>query len=382
MASLIAKFMRGDIYRWVQAQVSPLATSIFPKKNDFWITPIAKDELGYAEIVSKLVSTFERTEIRAKFEIDGVGIILLVIKESDSDAIEILLCSISLDGSKRLALAKALSFGTSYTNLTFLQKMKVVTEFGAVGRGKISSHVWQDGTIFEADLEPHLPDIQCVKLNLDMRNEPPEALFVRLLLALDITSEYIQIYEEELIEVMLAIPKSDHAWLIEQLMHAILSGRDTNFFSELYKIVEFFFPLHKITKLKDSLGYGGTSLELLSLCQSDLGWHVNHQLGSRLALNYANVAFAEILLDKKYDGKDPEAERKFKEGAMEKITILRHTIVHQNFKHAPIASVDLHRATRALLEFLQSSFQTYSLEQSAVSASHHKLPSSATRTQT
>jgi hypothetical protein len=353
MASKIGKFMRKEVYSWVQKNISSEFATSFPKKEDFWVVPMDKEEPEYQTTVDKLIARFEDTEIQKHRSIEGIGI--AVLREGN----KVIVCGAYLDGSKVLSLATDVPPDLQICEISFLQKIAVLSKLDITAVRTIDTNIWRDGPIFEADVSIYFPQMICMQLDNDAAQDPPDATTLRFLMTLEACSNNVRKFREELIEVMLSIPIAEHDWLVYQLLYAALAGRDSNFYSELYKIVEFFFPLHKVELLKNSLKYPGETLSLLELCMADLGWHVNHQLGSRLALNYASVSFAEVMLDKTFEGGASDEQRRFKEAAMEKITTLRHSLIHQSFRQANPSAADLQRATKALLIFLASSFTTY-----------------------
>lgn len=363
MTKKVTAHMRKAIYPWVKEHIDPTESAIFPDAKKFWTIPFdEKTHPDYKNAITLLIDKFECTQIVTSRKIEGIGVVVLsVAANSTDDYKRVFICGAYLNGQRVLNPSENIVDDIKLSSdLTFLQKFLAISELKITAKSIIPSNIWNQLPIFEDDIEPYLPSLVCFEATEDLLEEPPNALILRFLLSLDVVSPAISENREELVEVALAMPQADHEWLLNQLMYSVLSGRETSFFSELYKIVEFFFPLHKIGKLRTSLGYEGSTLKLLEICRTDLGWHVNHQHGSRLALNFPGISFAEITLSKQYEGRNADDERKFKEAAMEKITDFRHELIHQNFKPTEIVTADLTRLIKALLSFLKTSFVAYS----------------------
>ena len=353
MSINVKKFIRNDIYDWVKNHVDSALLASFPSKENFWVTPIEDGQKESKEIVSDLLAIFGNTKIEKTRVVDGIGV--AVLREGD----KVLVCGGYLDGSRRISMSNLASRDLKKTEISFLQKMLIISKMEMTANDKIKPHIWANSPIFENDLEVYFPFIVCFECNEESKDEIADSLILRFLMSIENGCGNVKDFQDELVEVLLSIPNKDHDWLVRQLLHSVLAGRDNGFYSELYRMVEFFFPLFKVEKLKGNIKYHGRVLDLLDVCMTDLGWHVNHQMGSRLALNYASVSFAEIMLDRPYDGANDEDLRKFKEAAMEKMTDLRHSLVHQKFKEIELKDEDVKRSTKAILSFLASSFLEY-----------------------
>jgi hypothetical protein len=355
MASSVKKFMRDDVYGWIASNIEPELKGDMPSKSDFWVVPLAPDHPQYQSEIDKLLPRFEATKLGHVRIFDGLAI--SVLKEND----RLLVCGVYQDGQKKVLKASMPYEGLQEYELSFLQKIALLSRVDAKATRLLDPQVWRKIPIFEADIEEYFPHMICFEVGEEASKDPDDAHILKFILSLELGAANALAAKDDLVTVMLSMPESEHDWLVYQLLYATLSGRDSNFFVELYKLVEFFFPLSKVTKLKKSINFGGSYLALLNFCMNDLGWHVNHQLGSRLALNYADVSFAEIMLGKKFES-SKEQEKKFKEDAMEKITNLRHSLVYQIFKKNEPHDFQVEIATRSLISFLISSFQKYNEE--------------------
>ncbi|WP_050465209.1 hypothetical protein [Herbaspirillum autotrophicum] len=353
MSLNVKKFITTDIYQWFTQNADSSQSNNLPGKAKFWVTPVDSKDPSYDEIVEQLMSRFSVTSVGIPRVIEGLA--LVVVREGS----QVFVCGAYLDGKRSLVLADSLVEGVHEAELSFLQKMAFVCKVGAKAKSLIAPAVWQKMPIFQADFEALLPKIACIEIDEEFTQDSEEVLILKLLLSVELPATNVIFFRNELISVMLAVPQKDHEWLLQQVLWTAMSGRNTNFFVELYRIVEFFFPLKKISKLKEKIGFQGTDLELLGACSSGLGWNVNHSLGSRLALNFATTDFAEIALDSAYSGEKDEEARKFKEDAMEKITELRHALVHQSFRESSTEDTLLNLFTHALLNFLFTSFSEY-----------------------
>ena len=355
MSVNVGDFIRGEIFDWIYNHVDSEFVKSFPSKENFWVVPMASSEPDSKAVTKELLAAFKNTKLEKFRVIDGIGVAVVAQGERT------IVCGGYLDGLRSVSISDISSDDFQKAELTFLQKMLVITKMGMTSASKIGPSVWKNNPIFEADVETHFPNLSAFELNADLIGEPADVTILRFLIAVESGCVNVREFHDELIEVMLSIPFQNHDWLTEQLLHSALAGRDSGFYFELYRLVEFFFPLYKVEKLKSNLKYEGATLNLLEICMTDLGWHVNHQLGSRMALNYSTISFAEIMLDKSFDGASEEQLKKFKEMAMEKLTELRHSLVHQNFKKIKLEPEDLRRATKSILSFLSSSFLQYGI---------------------
>jgi len=353
MSVNISKFMRGDVYDWIFKNIDAEFLTSFPNKKDFWIIPVESDLPESKEIISDLLEVFGKTKIEKIRVVDGIGVAVLRQDE------RVVVCGGYLDGRRKISISNNLSESLKKTEISFLQKILVISKIGMTSSDVIKPSVWKNSPIFEDDIKYYFPSLISLELGEDSEKDSADSLILRFLMSVESGADNVKEFHQNLVEVMLSMPNEKHDWLVYQLLHSVLAGRNTGFYSELYRIVEFFFPLHKVEKLKGSIKYSGELLNLLDVCMNDLGWHVNHQMGSRMALNYANISFAEIMLDKSYDGSSEDEQKKFKEAAMEKITDIRHSLIHQSFKQVDQKEEDLKRATKSLLSFLASSFSKY-----------------------
>lgn len=357
MSRNIVKFIRDDVYGWMLDNVREESKSFFPTKKDFWIDPVARDDPAHSAIEAGLKDRFKTTKFSGWSEIDGLG--LAVMKEGE----RVFACGVYKDGRRNIAVSAALDGVEQYTDMSFLQQMEFLSTLSAKAREAISPRIWDSSPILEADIANYFPGIVCFEFVNAPQEDTDYARLLKFLLSLELGAENAKSFQTELISVMFSMPTVGHDWLAPQLLSAVLSGRDSNFFGELYKLAEFFFPMSKISGLKERIGYTGSNLELLSICRNVLGWHVNHQLGSRLAVNYADVRFAEVMLGKTFlSSNGKEGERKFKEEAMEEITAVRHALIHQNYEDNSPPPDILVKATKSLLIFLESSFAKYNVE--------------------
>lgn len=349
--------MQKEIYNWILLNVGADEVAEFPEKKDFWVIPTDKKDPNYQNIVDALTKRFTETTITSCKHIDELGIV--IIKESE----KVIVCGVYKDGHTVINVSSLPVEGAHVFEITFLQKIAILSKLGVKAAKLIDREIWINSPIFETDLIDFLPQIVCFEMDNALVDDSEASLILKFVLCLELSAKNVKIFQAQLIEVVLSIPVIDHEWLINQLLYAVLSGRNSNFYVELYKLVEFFFPLFSISKLKKNIGFAGTHLDLLKKCMSDLHWHVNHQRGSLLSLNYASVDFAEAILEKNVSSETSMDDiRKFKEQAMEKITNIRHSLIHQSYEQNEPADVDIYRATHSILIFLASAFKKYSLE--------------------
>jgi len=353
MSINVKKFINTNFYDWFVSNIDDSHLSSFSTREEFWITPVDKKDPSYKDVVDDLLKRFKDTTVGGQQIVEGLA--LVVIREGT----QVYVCGVYLDGRRTPVLSDSLVEGLSEASLSFLQNMLINCKFGVKTKAKISPSIWRLMPIFQADLDEFTPKIVCLEVSESLKKDSDDILILKFLLSLDLPARNVIALRNEMIDVMLAIPLNGHEWLSRQFLWTAMAGRNSNFFIELYRIVEFFFPLSKISKLKDTIGFSGSNLQLLSACSSELGWNVNHALGSRLALNFATIDFAEIALAKTFSEGQPDATRKFKEDAMEKITELRHALIHQSFKEYTTEDEILARYTRAMLVFLSTSFINY-----------------------
>ena len=280
MANRITNFMRGEIYDWVRGNVSSEFYATFPNKKDFWVIPIDGGDPQAKEITSRLLGVFDKTRVKKIRVIEDIGFAVLSVEEKTY------VCGVYMDCARTLTVPTLLSPELRQVELSFLQSMSVISKLGLSANRRIDPQVWSSSPIFEADILAYFPVIICFEIAEGSAGDPDDVAILRLLISIQSGSENVREFQDELVEVLLSMPNVDHDWLILQLFSSVMCGRESGFYSGLYRMVEFFFPLAKVGKLRDSLDYKGSTLKLLDLCMNQLGWHVNHSLGSRMALDY------------------------------------------------------------------------------------------------
>lgn len=352
--SKVKNFIENQVRNWIYQGVDPELRASFPEKNGFSVHPVDKSDGAYKEIVDSLCSQFLNTSVSGRRVLDGLCII--VLREND----KALVCGLYQNGSRSLtAFQSESNTELKQIDLSFLQKILILSDLGVTATSVIDTSVWSKPPIFEKDLEAFMPKVLSFEMPDEFAKESTDSAILRFLFSLDLGSQNARELQPEIFAVLQALPLADHDWLNYQFLSALLSSKDSSFFAELYKLVEFFFPLQNVYKLKESTGFEGSALELLKRCKQDLRWSQNHNAGARSAVAYASIEFAKVMLDTPTLAADKD-EHKFKEDAMEKISNLRHVIVHQDFEHNVPNEGILRLATKSILIFLSESFIEYS----------------------
>lgn len=320
--------------------------------ESFWVVPIQENDPAYDELKNGGLNRLKGTKMLKSLEHESLVFDLITDEESHK------LCI----GNKEIAPA-VWDLGATTTDfveseLHFLQLAHIITKNNLPARSAIPADVVNESPIFEDDLLDYFPPVCVLSLNSTAKTDTIYVAALKALLALEAKSNYVNYLHDLILNVGYSIPDDDHEWIFSQLFSAVRAQRLINFYLEIYKLFEFFFPLQNIFDLADLLKYTKSELMLLNNCRTALSWNVNHQRGARAAAKYATVAFAETCLGEAFSGEDTLVAA-FKERAVEKLTTARHELTHQDFRAVSIQEKDLLRLTEGLLIFLRDAFTEY-----------------------
>lgn len=353
MTKNIVTFIKGALRQWVEKNSD---THDLPK---FWVVPCDSKSSEYEELSKEGKRIFGLSDWHEINPVDDVVFGFLSI-ESKS-----IFCLYAPDAQSEPDLAVVDACGLEVVELHFLQKSAFLTSSGIPATNIIPRQA-VNSTTFEADLEEYFPKVHSFLLQTGIDQEPLLVSYVRCLLGISGEGTPSLLFRESLIELALSIPENDHEWLLYQVLALVRCKRYDNFYLELYKFLEFFFPIANISNLRSAISYTGSPLQLLEKCREELKWNVNHNFGIRAASKYSGVAFAEIIRDCALtfdsDASRDEREKKtesFKSSAMETLAELRHSLTHQNFRRMEIERPKIILATKSLFAFLIEAFGTY-----------------------
>lgn len=247
----------------------------------------------------------------------------------------------------------------------FLSNLVFYTEFNIQPIGPLNLLVTK-GEIFEEELSKILPSLLTLSLEDEYSGENYEVKLIRVLLHVELLDKKHETVYELIPELALSLPEKDHDWLYYELIRAIRSKKQDSMFLCLYKMLEFFFPLKNVFNLSSSISFTGSPLQLLEHCRSELNWNVNHNYGLRGAKDYATHAFCSELdydisiVDGITDAEKKKAKiEKLKLDGLEKLSILRHSLTHQNYRDIEIEEEKLHKYIVSITIFLTESFRSY-----------------------
>lgn len=318
----------------------------------FWVVPIDKSDPLFKKLVSDGLDRLKITKITGVIFHES----LIFIEMSDCEGKKI--CVASTDSSLSKLNLNLENKDFLESNLGFLQFAHLVTKYKLPPISKIPISRVNVTPVFEDDILPYFPKIHILKLSDSAEVDRIEIIALKILLEIENEAVYVKKFKDLILSVAYSIPIKDHGWIFEQVFSAVRSQRLANFYLGIYKLFEFFFPLDNIFNLADKLEFNNPELVLLEYCRGALSWNVNHQRGSRAAASYAPVGFAEICLDETFTGQEDQIPS-FKAKAIEKLTISRHALTHQDFKSSDIKESDLLTLTLGLLTFLRDAFTQY-----------------------
>ncbi|WP_157636899.1 hypothetical protein [Burkholderia ubonensis] len=318
----------------------------------FWVVPVHPEDPEYDDLATTAIDVLNKTKLIDSLEHESLVFVLL----ADSDGTKLCI------GDKELPISNwDLALETdefSEASLNFLQRAHITTKHGFAPRKLIPYAILKDAPVYEDDLLDYLPEICILKLEKDSIADGLHVICLKALIAMEGESSHVYTLREDILNVGYSIPAESHDWIFGQLYSAVRSRRLANFYLELYKLFEFFFPIDSILNLADRLGYNKSELALLEYCRGTLSWNVNHQRGARSAAAYATTAFAEVCLGETFVGDAVQATT-FKERAIERLTTTRHVLTHQDFRPAFVPEVELKQLTEGMLLFLRDAFSEY-----------------------
>lgn len=356
MTKNLVTFIKGPLRSWVEKNANAQGLT------KFWLIPCDKQSPEFDALCQEGERIFSSSEWSGVEQIDDSALNVLSVEGKS------IYCFYAPGTQSELDAAAVSACGLDEIELHFLQKVSFLINNDIPATKSIPRQI-VEGTAFEADLEEYLPTIFSFALQGNIGQEPLLVSYIRTTLSVVGDGSPGFLFRESLIELALSIPEEDHEWLHCQLIVLARIKRYDNFYLELYKFLEFFFPIANISGLKSAISYSGSALELLEKCKDQLSWNVNHNFGIRAASRYAGIAFAETLYEKTLtltqEMTREERDKKidsFKGRAMEAFAELRHSLTHQNFKRVDIDRAKIILSTRALLLFLIEAFGTYKQE--------------------
>lgn len=348
MSISVTELLGVRLRNWLYANAEGNPT--LSAATSFWVEPMAGSEPGHAAAVKEGLEVLKSTRVHEWITHDS----LVFIDLEDADGRK--LCIGSRDG--RLRGLPNGSDTSDMTDLHFLQLAEIATKYALAPTSLVPFALISSLPIFEEDILPYMPEVRVFVLG---PSEMADGFFIRTLkklLFLESDQEYVECFRDRIVELACVMPATDHDWMLEQLLAAVVSRRLTNFYLELYKLFEFFFPLNSIFKLADTLEFTDSEIKLLAYCRDSLSWNVNHQRGARSAGTFSSAAFAEVCLGCVFSGSQDQLDS-FKDRAIEKLTSARHDLTHQYFRSVSIRKADLLVCVKALLVFLEEAFEKY-----------------------
>lgn len=325
--------------------------------KSFWPIPCDRDALGFSELCADGAQLFSQCDWGDYERIDDVFL-------SYCDTSEGRIFCVSANGHYPTP-DDSLIFGLVESELHFLQRSAFLTLCDFSLPTAIPSRLL-NGDTFEVDLEQYFPKVIAFRLCEAAGKEHALATYTRVLLSTEPLDSPSLVFKDQLIALALLIPEDNHDWLFFQLLSLIRAKRYESIYLELYKFLEFFFPIANVFNLKNDILYTGSPLALLESCRNQLSWHMNHNSGVRASLKYAGTQFAEILRETTItvdiDAEHEDREKKinaFKASAMDALADLRHSLTHQNFKRTIIDRDTLIKSIESLLSFLNDAFTAY-----------------------
>lgn len=350
MTRRLSDFIKGPFKKWIYENTHG------DKPEKFWLLPCNVESPDYDELVQEGIrafseSTWAHIDTVDEFHIgkcttNGASVFCITATHQEIEPNE------------------ATEFGLIESPLHFLQKSALLTKIGLQLPTLIPNYLVTEQS-FESDLEYYFPAVHGFETRDDVE-EYSLVTFLRVLLCIEPKDSPSLEFSQELINLASLIPDNEHDWLFFQIFSAARSKRLENLYLEIYKLLEFFFPIANIFNLKNAISFSGSPLLLLENCRNQLSWNMNHNSGTKAALKYAGINFAEVLFDETLTFDDSwtalEREKKtnaFKASAMEILSDTRHTLTHQNFKKTGVERAQLERRTSALLSFLNDAFVAY-----------------------
>lgn len=353
MSINVRKLLAEELPDWIRSNLA--VSNVGVVANPFWVVPIAKSDPTYDAVCESGIKRLNSTTLSECIQHDSLNFVRFQDEEGEK---------ISISSSNGTLPTWSLTkdnpdFDTS--ELSFLQAAHFVTKYKLPAAQPVPAAIVNTAPVFEEDLREYFPNSYTWAICRESKNDSTPIIVLKSLLILESDRPYVKDLSRLILDVGYAIPNEEHSWIFEQLLTAVKAQRIKNFYLEIYKLFEFFFPLESIFSLADKLKYDGSELKLLEYCRSSLSWNMNHQRGARSAITYASPDFARACLN---EGAPTDADqlRSFKERAIEKLTVARHALTHQDFRAITISEADISPLAEALLIFLRDAFGEYSLK--------------------
>ncbi|MNB86045.1 hypothetical protein D3C75_329820 [compost metagenome] len=344
-------FIKGPFIEWLRKNSDGGVI------ESFWPIPCYRDTPGFKELCADGALLFTQCDWAECEKIDDFFL-------SYCDNNEGRVFCVSANGHLPTEVDPE-AFGLVDADLHFLQRSAFLTLCDFPLPTEIPSRLL-NGDTFESDLEQYYPKIIAFRAFEENIKEHALATYTRVLLSTEPQDSPSLLFKDQLITLALLIPEENHDWLLLQLLSLVKAKRYESLYLDLYKFLEFFFPIANVFNLKNDIKYTGSPLSLLESCRNQLSWSMNHNSGVRASLKYAGVTFAEILkettfvVDMNLDREERERKiNNFKASAMDSLAELRHSLTHQNFKRTIIDRENLIKSIESLLSFLEDAFGAY-----------------------
>lgn len=364
MSKTVKTFLRGAVWEWLvrHTHLADKAGSL--KSEHFFVVPVSPQDPDYGAITASLIRRFSTSKTLGTRVADE-----FVFRHLSDENGPLILAS-RLDGLP-LKVQGGVPFEFAAGDATFLQRMEFITSENIPAPIPVPARLLVDAIsnespVFEADLEPYLPQVVSWRITPDAEflEDSFDVSCVRILINLGGDNSPARRFSGPLSQLALVMPTEGHEWLFEQLFFALTSRKHEHLFLGLYKLLEFFFPLRGVSALKKAIGYNGSFLELRAYCSDALGWNINHHTGARAAAHLCTEAFANICLGRTLPSDSPsDILEKHKIDAIGKISELRHSLAHQSFATRRTDEDELNVKTGALLALLIEAFSAYKQHQ-------------------
>lgn len=346
MAINIRDLIKEDLWDWLTRS----ADSDFGESaGDFWVNPVPPSDAGYKDACDRELAFIKRVS-----KIDAYGGPHIRGLRFVADNLHYV-CIQDIDGLDRLSVDQP----DYYTELPvdFLLSVLVCTKLSLPSTRPIPVRLLTDSRkdgALAGDLLDYLPRLRLFRLS----REHEEGSLIAIL-----SSIYCETFRsgagawvgEEALSLRLSIPERDHDWLLQEFIEVLAAKRLSSMYLNLYRLVEFFFPLQGVNSLKKGMGTNAAILDVLEKCRVNLGWYWQHGKSAKVAASMApSGRFLAPLVAAGVCSGSVEAA----DGA-EKLVNLRNELSHQGFKLINYEDAVLRAAITAAFIYCAEAFGKY-----------------------
>lgn len=350
MSIRIFDLIKRDFFGWL---IKSCEETVNVSSDGFWVDPIDKSDANYENACRKseeVIKSLKDVVASRSPWIKGLWF---------KDEVDVFLCLVDFAGLEKVQSA----FPDEYEELEvdFLVSILVVTKLGLDCSRPVPSRLIVEsaqGGALAGDFIEYLPVLRLFRLREDRAHYTPPMVFSCVFCDAYVANGGAWL-EDEARELLLSLPQIDHDWLFYEFDEIFASPKHLkSMYLGSYRLVEFFFPIPAVGKLRDDLAPADSLLAVLARCRDALGWFWQHGRAARGAIEL--IPSCDFIKPLSEVGLVAAADVDPRDAA-EKMVNIRNELAHQAFKGVSYPDPVLRGCIRAALKFCAHAFYAYKI---------------------